>query len=58
MREIALTDGWWLKERDPSRELIDDFAPSEGWLAATVPGTVHQDLLASGICAMHLVLSG
>jgi beta-mannosidase len=48
VREIMLTEGWRLKERDPSREPMDDFALADGWLAATVPGTVHQDLLRAG----------
>lgn len=43
-----LTSGWQLKERDTSHVLAQDFASSEGWLPATVPGTVHQALMAAG----------
>lgn len=48
MREVILKGGWSLKERDAALDLRDDFAGAAGWLPATVPGTVHQDLLAAG----------
>lgn len=48
MKQFALTDGWQCKRRDPALPLEDDFASPTGWLPATVPGTVHQALLAAG----------
>lgn len=43
-----LHTAWEVKERDPSLAPADDFASQEGWLSATVPGTIHTDLLAAG----------
>lgn len=40
-----LETGWQFKQRDPSQRLEDDFSSAERWRSATVPGTVHQDLL-------------
>lgn len=48
MNVYPLSSGWQVKERDPNLALADDFAAREGWLAATVPGTVHEALLAAG----------
>jgi beta-mannosidase len=48
MQAFPLTDGWFLKERDPDLDIADDFAVDAGWLPASVPGTVHQDLLTAG----------
>jgi beta-mannosidase len=45
MQAFPLTDGWFLKERDPDLDIAHDFAVDAGWLPASVPGTVHQDLL-------------
>ncbi len=39
---------WEFKARNPDASLTDDFTSAEGWLPATVPGTVHTDLLAAG----------
>ena len=44
---FPLAHGWQLKQRNVARTLTDDFASSEGWTVATVPGSVHQDLLAA-----------
>lgn len=48
MHTIPLTDSWQLKQRDPALPIADDFATLEGWIAAPVPGTVHEALLAAG----------
>jgi len=48
MKNLPLNTNWQFKARDPEKELIADFAQSEGWLTANVPGTVQQDLLAAG----------
>ncbi|MFN8493676.1 MAG: glycoside hydrolase family 2 protein [Caldilineaceae bacterium] len=48
MKQHILSTNWYVKEREPQRALVEDFANMEGWLPATVPGTVHQDLLAAG----------
>ena len=48
LHTLPLTHGWQLKQRDQNRALADDFTSSTGWIAATVPGSVHQDLLAAG----------
>jgi beta-mannosidase len=49
MRHLPLLNNqnWQFKQRDPARALTDDFSSSEGWFAASVPGTIHQDLLAT-----------
>src|SRR5437762_712300 len=47
MKHFTLSTGWQLKERDPNRPLAEDFATNEGWIPASAPGTVHQDLLAA-----------
>ena len=44
---FPLAHGWQLKQRNQNHALADDFADSEGWIAATVPGSVHQDLLGA-----------
>jgi len=49
MRQIVLSGGWQLKQRDPTRDLSDDSGAAEGWIPAVVPGTVHQDLIAAGL---------
>ncbi len=48
MKNLSLTNNWYFKARDSQKELVADFALAEGWLPATVPGTVQQDLLAAG----------
>jgi beta-mannosidase len=48
MLKQLLLSNWSLKQRDSTRTLPEDFAAVSGWLPAHVPGTVHQDLLASG----------
>ena len=48
MKQLVLSANWLLKQRDTAQSLADDFSASEGWVAASVPGTVHQDLLAAG----------
>jgi beta-mannosidase len=48
LKRIPLDAGWQLKQRDPAAALSVDFSSADGWLAASVPGTVHQDLLAAG----------
>jgi beta-mannosidase len=49
MRHLPLLNNqnWQFKQRDPAPALADDFSSSEGWFAASVPGTIHQDLLAT-----------
>jgi beta-mannosidase len=49
MQQLSLTEYWQLKQRDQARALEDDRASSDDWLAATVPGVVHQDLLTQGV---------
>lgn len=46
--QLPLASNWQLKQRDPAKPLADDFIAADGWLPATVPGTVHQDLMAAG----------
>jgi beta-mannosidase len=41
--------GWQFKQRDPARSIEDDFRSGTGWRPASVPGTVHQDLMAAGL---------
>jgi beta-mannosidase len=48
MINLALDNGWQLKVHDPDSKPEQDFASQEGWLPASVPGTVHQDLMAAG----------
>lgn len=48
MQALNLATGWQLKARDAAHELPLDFTIGDGWLPATVPGTVHQDLLGAG----------
>jgi beta-mannosidase len=43
-----LTGGWSLREADPALSPEANFGATEGWLDATVPGTVYQDLLRAG----------
>ena len=55
-RTRALHAGWLLREADPAlgeaanfrAEVGAEFGNEGGWLDATVPGTVYQDLIASG----------
>jgi beta-mannosidase len=48
VKQLVLSANWLLKQRDTARPLAEDFAALDGWLPASVPGTVHQDLLAAG----------
>lgn len=52
MQIFSLTHHWQLKagsaDRDPARIATEDFSNPQGWLTATVPGVVHQDLIAAG----------
>jgi beta-mannosidase len=48
LERMLLHTAWEMKERDPHRSPADEFGSRDGWLAATVPGTVHTDLLAAG----------
>lgn len=48
MQQVILDDHWQFKQRDQHSSLSADFAATTGWLSATVPGSVHQDLLAAG----------
>lgn len=45
---MKLSRDWQFKPRDPQRSIEADFAASDGWLAAQVPGSVYQDLLETG----------
>jgi beta-mannosidase len=49
MRQIMLSSGWQLKQRDPSRDLATQIDEDNGWIPATVPGVVHHDLIAAGL---------
>ena len=40
--------GWHFRQADPALGLAENFQAADGWMAATVPGTVYQDLIASG----------
>ena len=41
--------GWSVRQSDPALALDDDFHAADGWMPATVPGTVYQDLIACGL---------
>jgi beta-mannosidase len=47
MRHLELTSGWQLRQRNPSQALELDRDAAEGWYHATVPGTVHEALMAA-----------
>jgi beta-mannosidase len=49
VQTFKLDQGWELRERAAGADLPAQLAAAEGWLAATVPGTVQQDLLAAGL---------
>ena len=48
MANLSLVDGWKFKVYDPNYSPEQNFTSQEGWLPATVPGTVQQDLMAAG----------
>src|SRR5688572_12669440 len=48
MQQLFLQQQWQFKQRDTAHAITDDFTSTQGWLPASVPGTVHQDLLAAG----------
>ncbi len=43
-----LHTGWSVREADAALGDAANFQAGDGWIAATVPGTVYQDLIASG----------
>ncbi len=47
MQHIQLSSDWQCKKRTATRSVIEDSTDSSDWLAASVPGTVHQALLAT-----------
>ncbi len=47
MQHIQLPSNWQCKKRTPTHSLIDDSSSTSGWFTASVPGTVHQALLAT-----------
>ncbi len=49
MRQVVLSSGWRLKQYDPVRTIAAHIDDDEGWIPATVPGVVHQDLIAAGL---------
>lgn len=49
MRQFMLSSGWQLRQRDHGRAADELFADEAGWVAATVPGNVHPDLIAAGM---------
>jgi beta-mannosidase len=51
MEKMPLSDHWQVKQRKPDRSIDEDFADAQGWVQATVPGSVHLDLLAAGLIA-------
>ena len=48
MHTIPLSAHWQLKQRTPDTALEADFAAADGWLAAAVPGSTHEALIAAG----------
>lgn len=48
MKHLLLADGWQWKQRNGDLAIAADFASLDGWTSATVPGTIHQELLATG----------
>jgi beta-mannosidase len=51
MEKLPLSDQWQVKPHTPDRAIDEDFADVQGWVKATVPGSVHLDLLAAGVIA-------
>jgi len=49
VKSLPLSTNWQVKQRSAAQSLADDFAASDGWIPASAPGTVHQDLLAAGL---------
>jgi beta-mannosidase len=45
MQTLALTGGWQVQRVDSARH--PEAGAAEGWIAATVPGTVHEALIAA-----------
>lgn len=48
MLTLPLTTNWQFKPRETNCILEQDFEAQQGWLPASVPGTVHLDLLKTG----------
>jgi beta-mannosidase len=49
MREQRLTGSWEFRQRESAQPVAAAFDADAGWIAATVPGSVHQDLIAHGL---------
>jgi beta-mannosidase len=47
MRQLLLTTGWQLRQRDIHQPLDVDFATDRGWLPTTIPSSVHETLIAA-----------
>lgn len=47
MHHRQLSGHWQCKQRTATLSLMDDSSSDAGWFAASVPGTVHQALLAT-----------
>ncbi|GAA5527941.1 glycoside hydrolase family 2 protein [Herpetosiphon gulosus] len=47
MQKLALQQAWQAKQRDPQRTVLADSTSSEGWMAAPVPGTIYEALIAA-----------
>src|SRR5579859_4479100 len=43
-----LTSGWEFKQLDDNQEALNVANSANGWLPATLPGSIHQDLIAAG----------
>jgi beta-mannosidase len=50
-----LHDGWRFRAADPRLGDTEQFTTTEGWQTASVPGTIYQDLIASGAIPDPLV---
>ena len=48
MEQHVLQAGWQVKARTAGVELSEDFQSEDGWLPASVPGSVHEALWAAG----------
>lgn len=47
MQKLALQQAWQAKQRDPQRTVLADSTSSDGWMAAPVPGTIYEALIAA-----------
>jgi beta-mannosidase len=48
MQHLHLSQQWQCKQRSATQTLEAAFASADDWLPATVPGSIHMDLLAAG----------